>query len=74
MDMHKNARLTAHCRALVVDRDLKGPSKRQVACQFDVSIQTVNKWLRRHRKPLPQQYKFACLNLLYTVQSKCTLK
>jgi transposase InsO family protein len=49
MDMHKNARLTAHCRALVVDRVLKGQSKTQVACQFDVTIQTVNKWLRRFR-------------------------
>jgi transposase len=45
MDVHKNARLTAHCRALLVDRVLKGVKKDQVAHQFGISVPTVNKWL-----------------------------
>jgi transposase InsO family protein len=49
MDVHKNARLTPHCRALLIDRVLKGMSKDQVAHQFGVSVPTVNKWLARYR-------------------------
>lgn len=53
MDVHKNARLTAHCRALLVDRVLKGVKKHLVAYQFGVSIVTVDKWLRRYRAEGP---------------------
>ena len=49
MDAHKNARLTPHCRALLVDRVLKGRPKRHVALQFGVSVKSVDKWLRRYR-------------------------
>jgi transposase InsO family protein len=49
MDVHQNARLTPHCRALVVDRIMKGRSKRQVAAEFEVSLATVYKWLKRYR-------------------------
>jgi hypothetical protein len=31
MDVHKNARLTPHCRALLVDRVLKGVKRHLVA-------------------------------------------
>jgi transposase InsO family protein len=48
MDVYKNARLTEHCRALLVDRVLKGVKKHWVARQFGVSVPTVNKWLRRY--------------------------
>jgi transposase IS481 family protein len=48
MDVHKNARPTMHCRALLVDRVLKGINKHQVAHQFGVSVPTVNKWLARY--------------------------
>ena len=49
MDTHKNARLTPHCRELLVDRVMKGRARAQVAREFGVSIKTVNKWLRRYR-------------------------
>jgi transposase len=49
MDVHKNARLTPHCRALLVDRVLKGIKKHLVAHQFGVSVTTVDKWLGRFR-------------------------
>jgi transposase InsO family protein len=49
MDVHQNARLTPHCRALLIERVMKGRSKRQVAAQFEVSLSTVYKWLRRYR-------------------------
>jgi transposase len=54
MDVHKNARLTPHCRALLVDRVLKGVNKHQVAHQFAGSVPTVNKWLVRYRVEGPQ--------------------
>ena len=38
MDVHKNARLTAHCRGLLVARVLKGHSRQSVAVQFGVSV------------------------------------
>src|SRR5215813_496957 len=53
MDVHQNARLTAHCRALLVNRVLKGMSKPLIAHQFGVSLTTVNKWLRRYRAEGP---------------------
>ena len=43
MDTHKNARLTPHCRGLLVGRVMKGQPKVQVAAQFGVSIRTVDK-------------------------------
>lgn len=49
MDVHKNARLTPHCRALLVDRVMKGEPKRLVAQCFAISMQTVGKWLERYR-------------------------
>ena len=49
MDVHKNARLTAHCRGLLVDRVLRGHSRQAVARQFGVSLPTVSKWLQRYR-------------------------
>jgi transposase len=49
MDVHENARLTPHCRALLVDRILKGCGKHQVAQQFGVSVPTVRKWLQRYQ-------------------------
>jgi transposase InsO family protein len=53
MDAHKNARLTVHCRALLVDRVLKGLEKHLVAQQFGVSVSTVSKWLSRYRAEGP---------------------
>jgi transposase InsO family protein len=49
MDVHKNARLTPHCRELLVDRVLKGHSQLEVAQQLGVSVPTVRKWLNRYR-------------------------
>lgn len=49
MDVHKNARLTVHCRALLVDRLLKGRALQQVAAEFGISVKTVHKWLQRYR-------------------------
>jgi len=49
MDVHKNARLTPHCRGLLVERLLKGHSQHEVAQQLGVSLQTVRKWLSRYR-------------------------
>ena len=49
MDAHKNARLTPHCRALLVDRVMKGRAQAQVARELGVSMKTVSKWLQRFR-------------------------
>jgi transposase InsO family protein len=49
MDMHKNARLTVHCRALLVDRVMKGRATQQVAHELGVSSKTVSKWLQRYQ-------------------------
>ena len=49
MDTHKNARLTVHCRALLVDRVMKGRARAQVARELGVSMKTVSKWLRRYQ-------------------------
>jgi transposase InsO family protein len=53
MDMHKNARLTAHCRGLLVDRVLKGRPRLQVALEFGISVKTVDKWLKRYQSEGP---------------------
>ena len=47
MDMHQNARLTLHCRELLVERVLRGRPKIQVAADFWISVTTVSKWVRR---------------------------
>ena len=49
MDVHKNARLTAHCRGLMVDRVLRGHSHQAVTRQFGVSLPIVSKWLKRYQ-------------------------
>ncbi len=54
MDMHKNARLTAHCRGLLVDRVLKGRPRLQVALEFGITVKTVDKWLKRYQAEGPE--------------------
>jgi transposase InsO family protein len=49
MDVHKNARLTPHCRGLLVERVLKGCSQHEVARQLGISVPTVRKWLKRYQ-------------------------
>jgi transposase InsO family protein len=49
MDSHKNARLTPHCRALLVQRVMSGRARAQVACELGVSMKTVAKWLQRYQ-------------------------
>lgn len=53
MDVHQNARLTPHCRALLVERVRQGQSKAQVAAQFGLSVRTVSKWLARFQAEGP---------------------
>jgi transposase InsO family protein len=53
MDVHKNARLTPHCRALLVERIMKGEPRLQVAQRFAISVRTVEKWLQRFRQQGP---------------------
>lgn len=50
MDAHKNARLTVHCRELLIERLYRGESKAQVAQRFAISVKTVHKWLRRYQQ------------------------
>ena len=47
MDVHKNARLTPHCRALLVERVRKGQPISQVAGAFGITAKTVRKWVAR---------------------------
>lgn len=49
MDAHKNARLTPHCRELLVHRVMTGRARTQVARELGVSLKTVDKWLRRYQ-------------------------
>jgi transposase InsO family protein len=54
MNVHKNARLTAHSRAEVVRRVLdEGQSRKAVATAFGVDATTVGKWVRRFRSEGP---------------------
>jgi len=53
MDLHKNARLTPHCRGLLVERVLRGQPQVRVAAQFGVSVPTISKWLRRFQAEGP---------------------
>jgi transposase-like protein len=51
MDVHKNARLTVHCRELLVERVLlRGEPQVQAARRFAISVKTVQKWLRRYQQ------------------------
>jgi transposase InsO family protein len=50
MSVHKNARLTVHCRALLVELVLRGERKVQAARRFGISVKTVEKWLRRYQQ------------------------
>ena len=51
MEVHKNARLTVHCRELLVERVLlRGEPKVQAARRFAISVKTVEKWLRRYQQ------------------------
>jgi transposase InsO family protein len=47
MNVHKNARLTAHSRAELVRRVLEGQSPKAVATAFSVDVKTVKKWVER---------------------------
>jgi transposase InsO family protein len=47
MDMHNNARLTPHCRVLMVERVMTGRAVLQVAHELGVSVKTVGKWVKR---------------------------
>ena len=49
MDVHQNARLTVHCRELLVERILQGRPKAQAARELGVSETTMRKWLKRYR-------------------------
>jgi len=49
MNVHKNARLTAHSRADLVGRVRSGQPVKQVAAALGVSARTVHKWLGRFR-------------------------
>jgi hypothetical protein len=54
MDVHQNARLTPHCRALLVDRVMQGRAKHSVAAEFGITVKTLDKWLDRYRTEGPQ--------------------
>ena len=50
MNVHKNARLTAHSRAELERRVLdQGQPRKVVAAAFGVDPKTVGKWVRRHQ-------------------------
>lgn len=50
MNVHKNARLTAHSRAELVRRVLEeGQPKKAVATAFGIDAKTVGKWVERFR-------------------------
>lgn len=49
MNVHKNARLTAHGRGEMARRVGAGQSPTAVARAFGVCVKTVNKWVERHR-------------------------
>ena len=54
MDVHQNARLTPHCRALLVERVMRGRAKRALAAEFGVTVKTLNRWVNRYRHEGPQ--------------------
>ena len=48
MDIHKNARLTLHSRAALVQRVQQGTTLKLAAASFNVSRKTAAKWVGRH--------------------------
>ena len=54
MDVHQNARLTPHSRALVVRWVQQGRPIPQLAGQFGISARTVRKWVKRFETEGPQ--------------------
>jgi transposase InsO family protein len=50
MDVHQNARLTPHCRELLVGRVLAGRPRCAVAQELGVSERTVQKWVGRFQR------------------------
>jgi transposase InsO family protein len=50
MSLHKNARLTVHCRGLLIERLYRGEPRAHVARRFAISVKTVQKWLRRYQQ------------------------
>ena len=59
MDMHKNARLTPHCRGLLVRRVVQGRALQTVAQELGISLPTVRKWVRRYRAEGEQDCRIA---------------
>jgi transposase len=59
MSLHKNARLTLHCRELLINRLLGGESRVQVGRRFGISVRTVDKWLERFRQEGPSGLRIA---------------
>lgn len=54
MNVHKNARLTAHSRAELVRRVLdEGQAPKAVATAFGIDVKTVRKWVERFRSEGP---------------------
>ena len=53
MNVHKNARLTAHSRAELVRRVLAGQTPKAVATAFGVDLKTVKKWVDRFKAEGP---------------------
>ncbi|MEO1719885.1 MAG: helix-turn-helix domain-containing protein, partial [Pseudomonadota bacterium] len=49
MNAHKNARTTPYIRALMVASYHSGDPVSSIAQRFGVSVNTVYKWLKRHR-------------------------
>ena len=49
MDIHQNARLTKHCRGLIVERVMRGRAQRQVGRELGISVKTVAKWVKRYQ-------------------------
>ena len=55
MNVHKNARLTAHSRAELVRRVLEGQPRKLVAEAFGVDPKTGTKWVNRYLANGPTQ-------------------
>ena len=53
MNVHKNARLTAHSRAELVHRVLSGQTPKAVATAFGVDAKTARKWVDRFKAEGP---------------------
>lgn len=53
MDVHQNARLTLHCRELLVERVLRSRSKLRLAAELGISVKTVSEWVERFQAEGP---------------------